>query len=40
MAKAIPTKQGFDLAKLVGDGRIATGDVKEVPVGLYAKAEH
>jgi molybdate transport system substrate-binding protein len=21
-----------------GDGRIATGDVKEVPVGLYAKA--
>ena len=29
---------GFDLAKLAGDGRIATGDVKEVPVGLYAKA--
>jgi molybdate transport system substrate-binding protein len=29
---------GFDLAKLVGDGRIATGDVKAVPVGLYAKA--
>jgi hypothetical protein len=25
-------------AKLAGDGRIATGDVKEVPVGLYAKA--
>ncbi len=30
--------QGFDLAKLAGDGRIATGDVKAVPVGHYAKA--
>jgi molybdate transport system substrate-binding protein len=30
--------QGFDLAKLVGDGKIATGDVKSVPVGKYAKA--
>jgi molybdate transport system substrate-binding protein len=30
--------QGFDLAKLAGDGRIATGDVKSVPVGRYAKA--
>ncbi len=29
---------GFDLAGLAGDGRIATGDVKAVPVGLYAKA--
>jgi molybdate transport system substrate-binding protein len=29
---------GFDLAKLAGDGRIATGDVKAVPVGLYAQA--
>jgi molybdate transport system substrate-binding protein len=29
---------GFDLAKLAGDGRIATGDVKAVPIGLYAKA--
>ena len=28
---------GFDLARLAGDGRIATGDVKAVPVGLYAK---
>src|SRR5262249_26258360 len=26
----------FDLAKLAGDGRVATGDVREVPVGLYA----
>jgi len=29
---------GFDLAKLADDGRIATGDVKSVPVGKYAKA--
>ena len=28
---------GFDLAKLAGDGKIATGDVKSVPVGKYAK---
>jgi molybdate transport system substrate-binding protein len=28
----------FDLAKLAGDGRIATGDMKSVPVGKYAKA--
>jgi molybdate transport system substrate-binding protein len=30
--------QGFDLAKLARDGKIATGDVKSVPVGKYAKA--
>jgi molybdate transport system substrate-binding protein len=29
---------GFDLSKLAGDGKIATGDVKAVPVGKYAKA--
>jgi molybdate transport system substrate-binding protein len=29
---------GFDLAKLAGDGKIATADVKSVPVGKYAKA--
>jgi len=29
---------GFDLAKLAGGGRIATGDVTAVPVGIYAKA--
>ena len=28
---------GFDLAKLAGDGRIATGDVRAVPVGIYAQ---
>lgn len=30
--------QGFDIAKLAGDGRIAVADVKAVPAGLYAKA--
>jgi molybdate transport system substrate-binding protein len=29
---------GFDLAALAGDGRIASGDVRAVPVGKYAKA--
>jgi len=29
--------QGFDLAGLIGDGRIATGEVTSVPVGKYAK---
>ena len=28
---------GLDLAKLAGDGRIATGDARAVPVGIYAK---
>jgi len=30
--------RGFDLAGLIGDGRITTGDVRSVPVGKYAKA--
>src|SRR4030088_124311 len=30
--------QGFDLAKLAGGGKIATGDVKAGPVGKYTKA--
>jgi molybdate transport system substrate-binding protein len=29
--------QDLDLARLAGDGKIATGDVKAVPVGKYAK---
>jgi len=29
---------GFSLAQLAGDDRIATGDVRAVPVGKYAKA--
>jgi molybdate transport system substrate-binding protein len=28
---------GLNLAQLAGDGRIATGDVQMVPVGMYAK---
>ncbi|MBW8857402.1 MAG: molybdate ABC transporter substrate-binding protein, partial [Bradyrhizobium sp.] len=28
---------GFDLARLIGDGRIATGEVTSVPAGKYAK---
>jgi len=34
----VAIEPGFDLARLAGDGRIATGDVKAVPVGKYAKA--
>lgn len=30
--------QGFDLVRLAGSGRIATGDVRAVPAGKYAKA--
>ena len=30
--------QGFDLAGSLGDGRLATADVKAVPAGKYAKA--
>jgi molybdate transport system substrate-binding protein len=36
--EAVAIGPGFDLAKLAGDGRIATGDVKAVPVGKYARA--
>jgi molybdate transport system substrate-binding protein len=35
---SIDIRQGFDLARLAGDGRVATGDVRAVPVGRYAKA--
>src|SRR6516162_4392894 len=31
---------GFDLAKLVGDGRIVTADVRAVPVGKFAMTEN
>jgi molybdate transport system substrate-binding protein len=30
--------KGFDLAKLVGDGKLAMGDFKAVPAGTYGKA--
>ena len=29
---------GLDLAGLAGEGRIATGDIRAVPVGIYARA--
>jgi molybdate transport system substrate-binding protein len=29
--------KGFDLAGTLGDGKLATGDPKSVPVGLYAQ---
>jgi molybdate transport system substrate-binding protein len=35
---SVTIRPGFDLARLAGDGRIATGDVKAVPVGKYAEA--
>jgi len=35
---AVKIGQGFDIAKLAGDGRIAVADTKAVPAGLYAKA--
>jgi molybdate transport system substrate-binding protein len=34
----VSIERGFDLAGLLGNGRIATGDVRSVPAGLYAKA--
>ncbi|CDX52260.1 molybdate transporter subunit; periplasmic-binding component of ABC superfamily [Mesorhizobium plurifarium] len=37
---AVETKveKGFDLAKLIGDGKLAMGDFKAVPAGKYGKA--
>lgn len=36
--KPVDIKQGFDLAGLLGDGKLAMGDVKSVPAGKYGKA--
>lgn len=36
--KAIDIKPGFDLAGLIGDGRLAMGSVDSVPAGKYGKA--
>jgi len=36
-ARRIEISKGFDLAGLVGNGRIATGDPASVPVGKYAQ---
>jgi molybdate transport system substrate-binding protein len=35
---SIAITPGFDLASLVGDGKLALADVKAVPAGKYAKA--
>ncbi len=37
-ANAIAIAPGFDLAKLVGDGRLAMANVESVPAGRYGKA--
>jgi molybdate transport system substrate-binding protein len=37
-ASPLEIKTGFDLAKVVGDGRLAVGQVESVPAGKYAKA--
>lgn len=34
----VKVAKGLDLVKLLGDGRLVTGDVKAVPVGRYARA--
>lgn len=35
---SVAIARGFDLSSLAGGGKIATGDVKAVPIGKYAKA--
>jgi molybdate transport system substrate-binding protein len=37
-AAAVDIKEGFDLAGLVGDGKLAMGAVDSVPAGKYGKA--
>jgi molybdate transport system substrate-binding protein len=37
-AQAIEIKQGFGLAKVLGDGRLAMANVDAVPAGKYGKA--
>lgn len=37
-SKAVDIKPGFDLAALIGDGRLAMGAVDSVPAGKYGKA--
>ncbi len=36
-AKPVDIKKGFDLAALLGDGKLAMGEVKSVPAGKYGK---
>ncbi len=37
-AQAVDIKAGFDLAKVLGDGRLAMANVESVPAGKYGKA--
>ena len=37
-AQPVDIKEGFDLAALIGDGRLAMGAVDSVPAGKYGKA--
>lgn len=37
-AKSVEIRQGFDLAALLGNGRLAMGAVESVPAGKYGKA--
>lgn len=37
-AKPVEIKEGMDLAGLLGDGRLAMGQVESVPAGKYGKA--
>jgi molybdate transport system substrate-binding protein len=39
-AQAIDIKPGFDLTRVVGDGRLAMANVDAVPAGKYGKAAH
>lgn len=34
----VKVEKGFDLAKVIGDGKLAMGDFKAVPAGKYGKA--
>ncbi|KAB2915497.1 MAG: molybdate ABC transporter substrate-binding protein [Hyphomicrobiaceae bacterium] len=37
-ARIVDVKPGFDLAKILGDGRLAIANVEAVPAGKYGKA--
>jgi len=37
-AQAVEIKRGFDLTKLLGDGRLSMANVESVPAGKYGKA--
>ncbi len=37
-AKAVDIKPGFDIAKVIGDGRLTVANVASVPAGRYGKA--